>query len=79
MLFRSLKKILTYHVVSGAVLSSSLKSGDVASVEGSNIKVTVTKAGVMVNKANVIKADVQGSNGVIHVIDSVIMPPVAAN
>lgn len=73
-----LKKILTYHVVSGAVLSKTLKSGEVPSVEGSNITIKVSKAGVMVNNARVIKADVKGSNGVIHVIDSVIMPPAAA-
>ncbi len=74
-----LKKILTYHVVSGAVLAKTLKSGEVPSVEGSNIKIKVSKAGVMVNNARVIKADVVTSNGVIHVIDTVIMPaPVAA-
>lgn len=74
-----LKKILTYHVVSGAIMSKTLKSGDVHSVEGSNIKIKVSKAGVMVNNARVIKADVETSNGVIHVINSVIMPaPVAA-
>jgi uncharacterized surface protein with fasciclin (FAS1) repeats len=83
-----LKKILTYHVVSGAVTSKMLKSGPVDSVEGSKIAVKirtksaivngkkVTKTSVKLNdKANVLQADVKASNGYIHAIDTVIMPP----
>jgi uncharacterized surface protein with fasciclin (FAS1) repeats len=70
-----LVKLLTYHVVPGAVLSTDLKSGPVKSLEGSEIKVLVGKSGVMVNKAKVATADVKASNGVIHVIDRVIIPP----
>jgi len=70
-----LTKILTYHVVPGAVLSTSLKSGDVKSVEGTSLKVTVSQGKVTVGGANVQKADIKASNGVIHVIDKVLMPP----
>jgi uncharacterized surface protein with fasciclin (FAS1) repeats len=70
-----LTAILTYHVVSGKVMSSEIagKKLDVASVQGGKIAVDGMK-GVMVNDAKVISADVAASNGVIHVIDTVIMP-----
>lgn len=72
-----LVKILTYHVVPGKVLSSDLKSGEVKTVEGSPVKVSIDAADkkVMVNNANVTQADIQASNGVIHAIDQVILPP----
>ncbi len=70
-----LLKLLTYHVVSGTVLSTDLSSGEVQSLEGGAIKVTVSPSGVMVNDANVVQADIKGSNGVIHAIDQVILPP----
>ncbi|TAF00993.1 MAG: fasciclin domain-containing protein, partial [Oscillatoriales cyanobacterium] len=69
-----LVKVLTYHVVPGAVLSSSLKSGDVKSVEGASLKVAVAAGKVTVSGANVVKADIKASNGVIHVIDKVLIP-----
>ena len=69
-----LTKILTYHVVPGAVLSTSLKSGDVKSVEGTSLKVAVSPDQVTVGGAKVVKADIKASNGVIHVIDKVLMP-----
>jgi uncharacterized surface protein with fasciclin (FAS1) repeats len=69
-----LQAILTYHVVSGAVYSTDVVAGDVATVEGSNVTLA-TDAGVTVNGANVVLADVEASNGVIHVIDAVIVPP----
>ncbi|MEG4318552.1 MULTISPECIES: fasciclin domain-containing protein [unclassified Microcoleus] len=69
-----LTKILTYHVVPGAVLSTSLKSGDVKSVEGASLKVAVAAGKVSVSGANVVKADIKASNGVIHVIDKVLIP-----
>lgn len=68
-------KILTYHVVPGEATSSSLSSGEVKTVEGSPIAVEVSDQGVMVNEAKVVQPDVQASNGVIHVIDQVILPP----
>ena len=70
-----LKKILTYHVVSGAKTSKTLKSGKVETVEGSSITVKIRGKQVMINNAKVILADVKASNGVIHAIDTVIMPP----
>jgi len=67
--------ILTYHVVPGKVMASDIagKSLKVASVQGSKISVEA-HSGVMVDKANVVKADIEASNGVIHVIDTVILP-----
>jgi len=70
-----LAQILTYHVVAGKVMAADVTAGDVPSVEGSNITVTVD-GGVKLNgAANVIATDVAASNGVIHVIDAVILPP----
>jgi uncharacterized surface protein with fasciclin (FAS1) repeats len=70
----ALTAILTYHVVPGKVMSADVTAGDVASVEGSTIAIT-TDGGVKVNGANVVAVDVAASNGVIHVIDAVIVPP----
>ncbi|MCH2639355.1 MAG: fasciclin domain-containing protein [Candidatus Thalassarchaeum sp.] len=73
-----LTDILLYHVVSGAVPSSAVTDGLVAAaVNGDDLTFTVGE-GVMVNDANVIMADVPASNGVIHVIDKVLMPPADA-
>ena len=69
-----LTSILTYHVVGAKVLSTEVVAGDAASVEGSNLTLA-TDMGVMVNDATVIQADVEASNGVIHVIDKVLVPP----
>ncbi|MEY4340142.1 MAG: hypothetical protein RLZ14_1992, partial [Actinomycetota bacterium] len=72
----TLVKILTYHVVSGKVMAADVKAGDVPSVEGSNITVTVDGGAVTLNgSSKVIATDVPASNGVIHVIDAVILPP----
>ncbi len=70
-----LQKVLTYHVVSGDVRAKDLRSGQVKTVEGNSVAVQVSKNGVKVNNINVIKADVDASNGVIHVIDQVLLPP----
>ena len=73
----ALAAILTYHVVPGEVMSGDLSNGMTATtVNGADITI-MTEGGVMVNDANVITADVDASNGVIHVIDSVILPPEA--
>ena len=71
-----LTAILTYHVVSGSVPSTDLagKTLDVATLQGSTVAIDGTN-GVTVNGANVISADIAASNGVIHVIDAVILPP----
>lgn len=70
-----LVQILSYHVVSGAYPSSSLSSGEVPTVEGSPVTVSVSEGKVMVNEANVIQPDITATNGVIHAIDQVILPP----
>ena len=71
-----LVQILTYHVVSGKVMSTDLKDGMTAkTVQGGDVKIAISKDGVKVNDAKVIKADVNASNGVVHVIDKVILPP----
>ncbi|MEM1241158.1 MAG: fasciclin domain-containing protein, partial [Cyanobacteria bacterium P01_H01_bin.26] len=69
-----LTTILTYHVVSGSVLSTDLSSGSVDSVAGAPLEIAVG-SGVMVNEANVVSADIEASNGVIHVVDQVLLPP----
>lgn len=69
-----LTSILTYHVVAGKVLSKDVaKITEAKTVQGSKIKI-YTENGVMVNNAEVTKADIECSNGVIHVIDTVLMP-----
>jgi uncharacterized surface protein with fasciclin (FAS1) repeats len=69
-----LTKVLTYHVVAGKVMASDVvKLKDAKTVEGQLVKID-TSHGVMINNAKVIKADVEASNGVIHVIDTVILP-----
>lgn len=71
-----LAAVLTYHVVPGKVMSASLagKVTDAKTVEGKTVKIDATKGGVTVNGAKVVAADVAASNGVIHVIDTVLMP-----
>lgn len=71
-----LTSILTYHVVPGRIMSKDIagKSLKAKSVQGAEISVDATKD-VMVDKAKVVKADIEASNGVIHVIDAVILPP----
>ncbi len=71
-----LVKVFTYHVVAGKVLSGDLKSGQVTSLQGDPISIKVNPSeGVFVNDAKVIKADIPASNGVIHQIDNLILPP----
>ncbi len=73
---KQLNAILTYHVVPGAVYSDAATKLDRAkSVEGSEIPIKATDKGLMVGGAKVVKADLPCSNGVIHVIDTVLMPP----
>jgi len=69
-----LTKVLTYHVVPGKVMAADVaKLSEAQTVEGQPIRID-TSSGVKVNDANVVKADIVASNGVIHVIDSVILP-----
>lgn len=69
-----LTQILTYHVVSGAVLAADVVDGNVTTVEGQDIALS-TAGGVAVNSVPVATADVMASNGVIHVIGTVLLPP----
>lgn len=68
-----LTSILKYHVVAGKVMAADVKAGKVKTVQGSEITIS-TMGGVKVDSANVVKTDIAADNGVIHVIDSVIMP-----
>ena len=70
-----LVQVLTYHVVAGSVPSSAVTPGAVATVAGPDINITVDGSTVMVNDATVTAVDVMASNGVIHVIDTVLLPP----
>lgn len=69
-----LQKILTLHAVSGKVMAADVKSGKVETLNGESIEVAVADSGVTVNGANVVKTDIMGTNGVIHVIDTVMLP-----
>lgn len=68
-----LSAVLTYHVVSGQVLAKDVKAGEVATVQGSTLSIT-TDGGVKVDGAKVVGTDVMASNGVIHVVDTVLLP-----
>lgn len=68
-------QVLSYHVVPGEITSDALTSGEVTTAEGSPINVVVEGAAVTVNNATVTQPDIQAENGVIHVIDRVIIPP----
>ena len=68
-----LTAVLTYHVVAGKVMAADVKPGKVKTVQGSELTVS-TGGGVMVDNAKVVKTDIVADNGVIHVIDSVIIP-----
>ena len=68
-----LSAVLTYHVVPGVVMAKDVKAGEVKTVQGGMLHIT-TDGGVKVNGVNVVATDVMASNGVIHAIDSVLMP-----
>lgn len=69
-----LAAILTYHVVGAKVLAADVKSGKVKTVNGKEFEVKAWDGKVKVDGANVVKTDIVGTNGVIHVIDTVILP-----
>ena len=70
-----LTSILTYHVVAGKVMAADVvKVKDAKTVQGSSVKVTVDGGKVKIDNAHVVQTDIAASNGVIHVIDSVVMP-----
>ncbi|PZV10005.1 MAG: fasciclin [Leptolyngbya sp.] len=69
-----LAQLLTYHVVDGEVRSTDLTSGEVDTLTGAPVTVTVGEESVTINEANVVTADIEASNGIIHVIDTVLLP-----
>ncbi len=70
-----LTKVLTYHVVAGKVMAADvIKLKSAKTLEGSNVDIAVMGKVVEINTAKVTKADIEASNGVIHVIDTVLMP-----
>ena len=71
----ALTKILTYHVVSGKVMSADVvKLAKATTLQGQEVAVSVDNGSVKINESMVVQADIEGSNGVIHVIDTVLMP-----
>ena len=66
--------ILTYHVVPGKAMAADVKTMEAKTVQGQSVKLVVSDAGVTVDNAKVVKTDVMAENGVIHVIDTVIIP-----
>ena len=73
----SLTEILLYHVIGTSVLSTSLTNGPVLTLNGQNVTVDVSGTGVIVNTSNVILADLEADNGVVHVLDAVLVPSLA--
>ena len=71
----ALQEVLLYHVVPGTQCSAGLTSGPVATINGDDVQVAVGSPGVKVNNAHVVDADVSVGNGVVHVIDQVLIPP----
>jgi uncharacterized surface protein with fasciclin (FAS1) repeats len=69
-----LKAVLTYHVIAGKVMAADVKTMKAKTVQGSEASLAVNGSSVTIDKANVVKTDIECSNGVIHVIDTVIMP-----
>ena len=72
----ALTDVLTYHVVPGKVMAADVTDGlEVATVQGSTVTFTVKDGSVMINDANIVQTDIESLNGVIHVIDAVLIPP----
>ncbi|MHC0064291.1 fasciclin domain-containing protein [Nostoc sp. UIC 10890] len=74
---QQLVRLLAYHVIPGGTTSQQLTSGQVKTVEGSTVKVTVDRASnsITVNNAKVTQPDIPASNGIVHVVDQVLLPP----
>jgi uncharacterized surface protein with fasciclin (FAS1) repeats len=70
----ALQQVLKNHVLSGTVLSKDIKAGNVTTLAGSEVAVKINGKKVTVGKASVLRADVQASNGVVHIIDTVLVP-----
>ncbi|MDM7912383.1 MAG: fasciclin domain-containing protein [Methanotrichaceae archaeon] len=75
----TLKEVLAYHVVPGRIMSSDLNNGMVLkTVEGQDLKISIDDKNVMVDNARVVQPDINASNGVIHAINAVLMPPTSS-
>lgn len=71
---KKLRAILTYHVVPGKIMARDVRPGEVKSAQGDTLEITVSGGQVMIDQAKVVTTDIGASNGVIHVIDTVVMP-----
>ena len=71
---KKLKAVLDYHLLAGHVLAQGMKSGDVMTLQGTALTAAVSPSGVQVNGAHVERTDVIATNGVVHVIDTVLLP-----
>jgi uncharacterized surface protein with fasciclin (FAS1) repeats len=71
---QKLSAILTYHVVPGKIMARQVRPGQVETVQGQSLNISTSGGAVMVDNAKVIKTDIVASNGVIHVIDTVVLP-----
>ena len=69
-----LKAVINYHVVSGHFMAEDLKSGEVATAQGTSLTAVVSSSDVRVNEARVTKADIVATNGMVHAIDALILP-----
>lgn len=69
-----LVKVLSYHVVPGKMISADITDGKSPTVHGDDVDITVADTGVKVNEASVVTADIEAANGVIHIVDKVVMP-----
>lgn len=73
-----LTAVLTYHVVDGNVMSADLSEGEIATLDmGNTVDVFVRESGVSINNARVVTADIEASNGVIHAVDTLLLPPIS--
>ncbi len=70
----ALQQVLKNHVLSGTVLSKDIKSGNVTTLAGGEVAIKINGKKVTVGKASILRADVQASNGVVHIIDTVLVP-----
>ena len=71
---KKLKAVLDYHLIAGHFLAQELKSGEVMTVQGTALAASVSPSGVQVNEARIEQADIVATNGVVHVIDTVVLP-----
>lgn len=69
-----LVELLSYHVVPGKMISADITDGKSPTVHGDDVEITVADSGVKVNEASVVTADIEATNGVIHIVDKVVMP-----